>query len=229
MIEVNLLPDVKREYLRAQQVKHAVIVASVLASLVAIVVAVLLLAYVQVVQPQHRKNLQKDIDSSITEIKNKPDGTKIVTVQGVLEQIPGLQDKKTITSNLFGYLTSFTPRDVSYSEVKLDLASGTLSLSGSAKDYEKVNVLANNLKSAVFTYKNGDSQSTTKPFSSVVFQTLNKADQSATGKPVGFQLTVSIDPVMFDQATSDTSLKVDASSEQLLLPDAKLFNSGAAL
>lgn len=228
MIQVNLLPDVKQEYLRTQQVKHAVIVGSLIASVTVLVITLLLFAYVQVVQPQHRKNLQRDIDRNITAVKNKQNATKIVTVQGVLEQLPKLQDKKTITSNLFGYLTGFTPRDVSYSEVKLDLGAGTLSLSGSAKDYEQANVLANNLKSAKFTYKNGDSQTTIKPFSSVVFQTLSKAGQSNNGKPVGFQLTVVIDPVMFAQDTTDTNLQVDASSEQLLLPESKLFNTGGA-
>ena len=228
MIEINLLPDVKREYLKTQQVKHSVIVGSVLVSAVAIVVTALLYSYVQVVQPQHRKNVQKDIDAHLSDIKAKPNATKIVTVQGVLEQISGLQDKKTITSNLFGYLTSFTPRDVSYGEVTLDVTQNSLALKGEASTYEGVNILANNLKSAQFTYKSGDSTQTIKPFSAVVFQTLSKADQSSTSKSVGFQLTITFDPVMFNQATSAPSLKVDASSEQLLLPDAKLFNTGAA-
>lgn len=226
MIQVNLLPDVKQEYLRTQQVKHSVIVGSVLASVVSLVLVGLLFAYVELVQPQHRNNLQKDIDSSIAEIKSKPDASKIVTVQGALEQLPALQDKKTITSNLFNYLTAFTPRDVAYSEVKLDLSTGTLSLSGTAKDYEQANVLANNLKSATFTYKTDGSETSIKPFSSVVFQALSKTSQNSSGKSVGFQLTVAVDPTLFDQAITDGSLKVDASSEQLLLPDASLFNSG---
>ena len=227
MIQVNLLPDVKREYLHTQQVKHTVIVGSVLASLLMIIITVLIFVYVQVVQPQSQKNIQKDIDSSLRDIKNKSNATKIVTVQGVLEQIPGLQDKKTITSNLFGYLTAFTPRDISYTEVTVDLVTGTLTLKGTAKSYEQTNVLANNLKSAQFSYSNESSEQTIKPFSAVVFRNLGKSDQASNSQPVNFELSVTIDPTMFNQSTTNATLKVDASSEQLLLPDSKLFNSGA--
>ena len=227
MIQINLLPDVKHEYLRTQQVKHTFVVASGLISVVVITLTVLLFMYVRVAQPQHRKNLQKDIDSNISQIKQKSDASKIVTVQGVLEQIPKIQDKKTITSNVFGYLTSFTPRDVAYGEVKLDLAASTLNLSGSAVSYEQAQVLANNLKSAQFTYMVDGSEQKVKPFSAVVFQSLGKAESATNGKPVSFQLSVTFDPVMFDQGISKQSITVDASSEQLLLPNASLFTNGA--
>ncbi len=224
MIQVNLLPDVKREYLRAQQMKHMFTVISILTTIIAVSLLVLLFAYVQVVQPRHRTNLQKDIDSGIADLKKKNDAVKIVTVQGVLEQIPGLQDKKLITSNLFTYLTEFTPRDVSYSEIKLDLTTNTLSLSGQTTTLERANVLANNLKSASFSYKQNDATQTLKPFSNIVFSSLGKTEETQGNKNVGFQITFQIDPTMFNQAISDQKIKVNASSEELLLPSAQPFN-----
>ena len=223
MIQINLLPDVKQEYLRAQQTKQLVIVLSVVASILSMTLLVLLFLYVQLVQPRHRANVQRDIDSGITELKSKQDAVKIVTVQGVLEQLPALQDKKMITSSVFGYLTSFTPKAISYNEVKLDLASNTLTLTGQAQALEQTNELANNLKSATFTYTSGDSQQSIQPFSKVVFASLGKSEQSSGGKDVAFQLTIAIDPVMFNQATTNGKLTVDAASEKLLLPSAQPF------
>lgn len=227
MIQVNLLPDVKREYLRAQQVKHMFTVISILATLTTLSLLVLLFVYVQVVQPRHRANVQKDIDSSTAELKNKKDAVKIVTVQGVLEQIPGLEDKKLITSKLFGYLVEFTPREVSYSEVKLDLAANTLSLNGQTTTLERANVLANNLKSAEFAYKQDDASQKVKPFTNIVFNSLGKTDQAEDNKNVSFQITFQLDPVMFNQKTTGGKITVNASSEELLLPSSQPFSETA--
>ncbi len=228
MIQINLLPDVKREYLRAQQMKHLFVVGSVLVTLLALSALIFLFAYVQVVQPRHRANLQKDIDSGIAELKGKRDAVKIVTVQGVLEQIPALQNKKLITSNLFDYLGKFTPRDVSYSGVTLDLAANTLTLSGQTTSLERANVLANNLKSAKFTYKQGDSKSTIQPFNGVVFSSLGKTGKAEDGKNVSFQITLTLNPVMFAQDIAEQQITVNASSEDLLLPTAQPFGDSSS-
>lgn len=224
MIQVNLLPDVKREYLRAQQMKHIFMVVSILSTITALGLLALLFAYVQIVQPRHRANLQEDIDAGISELKNNKDAVKIVTTQGVLEQIPGLQDKKFVTSSLFNYLIEFTPRDVAYNKVRLDLATNTLTLSGQTTTLERANVLANNLKSANFTYTEDDANSSKKPFSNIVFNTLGKSNEALDGKNVGFEITLQIDPIMFSQKISNTKITVNASSEELLLPTAEPFS-----
>ena len=224
MIQVNLLPDVKREYLHAQQMKHTFTVISILATLTAVILAGILFAYVQFVQPRHRANLQKDIDTGIQELKNKPDGVEMVTVQGVLEQIPGLQDKKMISSKLFDYLVEFTPRDVSYGEVKLDLDTGTLSLSGQTTTLERANVLANNLKSAQFNYSLEGKQQNLKPFSNIIFTSLGKTQDATDSRSVGFEISFQIDKKLFDQKLTDTKITVNASAEELSLPTTQPFN-----
>lgn len=226
MIEVNLLPSVKKDFLKAQQMKHTVIVASVLVSAASLVSLTLLLSYVQVVQPQHQKNLQVDIDKGIRAVKEKQDVVRVVTVQGALESLPELQDKKQISSNLFTYVSSFTPRTVSYSNVKLNLEENTLVLQGSASSFEQANILANNLKSAKFTYKNEDQVQTATPFTDVVFDGLSKSEQSQDGKSVSFQITLKLDPIIFDQLAKEAKVTVDASSEDLLLQTDKPFIGG---
>lgn len=228
MIQVNLLPDVKREYLHAQQVKHLFTVVSILATLLAVSLMGLLFAYVQFIQPRHRANLQKDIDAGISQLKSKDDGVKIVTVQGVLEQLPTLQDQKLITSRLFGYITEFTPRDVSYSSVTLDLSANTLTLGGQTTTLERANALANNLKSATFAYRQDDADKTAKPFSNIVFSNLGKTEQADGGNDVSFSIILQLDPIMFNQSISNARISVNASSEELLLPSDKPFNNAGA-
>ncbi len=226
MIEINLLPTVKKDYLKAQQMKHTVIIAAVLTSIVAVVLLVLVFAYVQVVQTQHQKNVQKDIDAGVTALQEKKDAVKIVTVQGALEQLPLLQDKKKISSNIFGYLTEFTPKGVTYGNIKLNMTEGTLGLQGSATSLEQANILANNLKSAKFTYTKDDSTQTLTPFSEVIFEGLSKSEQAGTAKNVSFQINFKVDPLLFDQSTKGGKITVNASSEQLLLQTDKPFQEG---
>lgn len=227
MIQINLLPDIKRDYLRAQQMKHMFVVTAVIVSIIALGSLALLFTYVRVIQPRHRANIQKDVDNGIVELQKKQNAVKIVTVQGVLEQIPTLQDKKLITSSLFSYLSSFTPKDVTYNEVKLDLEANTITLSGKTTILERANVLANNLKSATFTYKQGESNNKIQPFKGVVFASLGKTEQSENGKSVGFLINFQVDPFIFSQSISDQKITVNASSEELLLPSTKPFSETA--
>lgn len=226
MIEINLLPSVKLEYLKSQQIKHVVVIGSIFISLVSVGLLALLFLYVQVVQPKYQSNVQAKIDSALEDSKNKKDAVKVVTVQGALEQIPALQDKKHITSNMFIYLKEFTPRDVSYSNVKVDLTASSLVLQGSATNFEQANVLANNLKSAKFTYDKSDKKQTVSPFTDVVFDGLTKSVQAQDGKSVSFQITLKVDLTIFDQSIKDGKISVNASSEELLLPSDKPFLQG---
>jgi len=224
MIQVNLLPDVKQEYLKAQQTKHTVLVGAVLISIVVVSLTSLFFVYVQVIQPQYQKTVQKDIDSKLKEMQKVPNAQRIVTVQGVLEQIPGVKDKQLVSSRIFKYLTEFTPRTVVYSKVNVNLASNTMVLSGSTVSYESANVLANNLKSAKFEYSQGDSKQKIDPFTGVTFNSLGKSETSSDGRPVSFEITFQYDPVLFLQNVSKQAITVNASSEELLLPQAKPFN-----
>lgn len=229
MVQINLLPDVKREYLKSQQVKHLFIMVAIVISIIAVSVLTLLYLYVQIAQPRHQKNIQSDIDKSITELKNKDNAVKIVTVQGVLEQIPGLEDKEMVTSRLFEYLNYFTPKTVSYSAVRLDFATGTLDITGQTSSLEETNVLANNLKSAKFTYTENNASQSLQPFSGVIFTSLGKSPQAVSGKTVSFQINFKIDPTLFKQSISNQKITVNAASEELVLPTAKPFSdtSGA--
>lgn len=228
MIEINLLPQVKKDYLKAEQMKHTVIVASVLLSIVSIVIVALLFAYVSVVQPQHQKNVQEDIDSGLTDLKGKENAVKIVTVQGALDSLPGLEDTELATSRLFTYVAGFTPRSVSYSNIKLNVDESSLTLQGTASNFEQANVLANNLKGATFNYVQSESKQSAKPFTNVVFDGLSRSEQAQDTKNVSFQITLTFDPIIFNQSIDGGTLKVDASSEELLLQEQKPFIDGGA-
>lgn len=228
MIQINLLPDVKREYLKAQQMKHMFIIISIVITVASLVVLALLFSFVQFGQPRHIKNLQSDIDQSIVKLKDTKNAVKIVTVQGVLEQLPGLQDSEPTTSRLFNYITEFTPQGVSYGEVKLDLSENILTLTGQSSNLEQANVLANNLKSAKFMYKQDNEKQTIDPFKNVVFSSLGKVEEAESGKNVSFELSFAVDATLFNESIKEPAITVNGASEPLLLPTDKPFSEPGA-
>ncbi|MBP6880963.1 hypothetical protein KBC31_05035 [Candidatus Saccharibacteria bacterium] len=228
MIQINLLPDVKREYIKAQQMKRMFVIVSVVITVASLTLLALLFVFVQFGQPQHIKHLQSDIDTSVSKLKGTKDVVKIVSVQGVLEQLPKLQDGKFKTSRLFGYVTGFTPQGVSYTEIKLDLNENVLTLTGQSTDLEQANVLANNLKSANFVYKQDNEKQTMSPFKSIIFSSLGKVEQADNGKNVNFQLSFSFDPILFNESITEPAIAVNGASERLLLPTDKPFNEPSA-
>ena len=61
MIQFNLLPDVKLEYIKAKRTKRSVMLVSIIATGVALGISIMLFLTVSVLQKQHINNLNNDI------------------------------------------------------------------------------------------------------------------------------------------------------------------------
>lgn len=192
MIQFNLLPDVKKEYVKAKRTKRLIMSAATLASAGAIGVTVLMFTFVHVAQKKHISDLTKDIESRATEIKSTPDLEKILTVQNQLSLLPGLHQGKPETSRLFNYLSFVSPSAVRFANVDLDNELMTIQILGSADSIATVNKLVNNFKVATFT--TGEIQDEA-PLFSEVSTTLSGDDTGAE-----FTINMKFDPVIFNNA-----------------------------
>lgn len=215
MIQINLLPDIKRQYLKSQQIKHTVIVASILLSVVVITIAALLFAYVRIVQPQHRNNLQEDIDAALLKQKEFPEASKLVTIQNALNQVQMLQNNKTFTSRSFSYVGSVTPVGILYRSVSYNGDASLLTIMGTAPSTEKVNELANNIKSATYSYEKDDEEITGKPFTSSRFS--SPISRNEDDGSVSFTIEIGLVSELFAEGNDNIQIHVDASSEKLLM------------
>ena len=72
MIQFNLLPDVKLDYIKAQRSRRLVVVVSVVVSLASVALLVLLLS-VAALQKKHLSDLSSDITSKSATLQKKPD------------------------------------------------------------------------------------------------------------------------------------------------------------
>lgn len=210
MIELNLLPDVKQEYIKAEKSRRLVMSASVLIIIGSIALLVLLL-FAGALQRKHINDLTKDISKYSDELKSKPSIGRILTVQNQLQSLTALHDTKPAASRLFDYLNQTTPTQVDISNFKADYAANTLTITGNADALSAVNKYVDTLKYT--TYKTPEG-TTKKAFSNVVltsFGISGTADAKSNSRPASYTVTLSYDPVLFD-ITNNVKLSVPSTS-----------------
>lgn len=197
MIQLNLLPQVKLQYIQARRRKRLVIGLSSIISITFLAILLILIGYVRVSQPRHMNALTKDINSTTSQLKAKQDLDKILTIQNQLNSLPGLHDKKVITSRMFDYLTQVTPVQATISDVTADFEANTILVEGNADALSTVNKFADTLKFTDFK-TTGDDAKEGKAFSNVVLKsfTVASGSQSDLGA-ITYELEFSFDPVIF--------------------------------
>lgn len=213
MVQFNLLPDVKLQYIKARRTKRLVTLVSLVVIAASLGVFTIAFFSVNVVQKKSLSDLNKDIKTYSNELQSTKDLDKILTVQNQLNTLTGLHEKKVVGSRLFGYISQVTPAKASITKLNIDFALNTISISGETSGLDVVNTYTDTLKAT--TYKvSGANNGPTKAFKNVVLSTFGRDDKKAT-----YTITASFDPAIFN-GTSDVVLTVP---DQVTTDPASLF------
>src|SRR3990167_4791890 len=113
MIQFNLLPDVKLEYIKTRRNKRTILLIAGGAAAASLTVLILLFGVVHILQKQHLNNLNNDIKKHSSELEKTKDLGKVLTVQNQLDSLPDLHNKKVVASHLFNYVGQLTPAQAS--------------------------------------------------------------------------------------------------------------------
>lgn len=131
MIQINLVPDVKLELIKAQRHRNAVVSVSVI-SMIAAVVVVVLLGLVIGAQVVTRNIVTGNIEKADEKFRSIQDIEKTVTVKNQLESIQSTHDQKAMTSRIFDLLAEAsakgTDNSVSLNSFTIDTETQTISL-----------------------------------------------------------------------------------------------------
>lgn len=209
MIQFNLLPDIKLEYIKAKRLKRLIIGMSIGVASISLVLC-LVLFFVVKSQENHSKNLKKDIDDNVSKLQSTKDLDKILTVQNQISSLNELHKGKKATTRVVKYLAQITPSNTTISKVSVDFAQSTMNLEGTTTDLLAVNKFVDTLK---FTKLNvgGDQPKSGLAFSKVLLNNYGASPKSAT-----YSISLSFDPVMFDNqatATLDVPRTITTRSE----------------
>lgn len=218
MIEINLIPDVKLEYLKAQRQKRNVISLSIIVAMVAGALVVLLGFYVFVVQTVTMSLADGSIDSETKKLQQVDDLAKTLTIQQQMSAISSLHNDKLMSSRLFEVLKTIVPRgenEVSVSSLSLNTEDSTITIEGEAENgYEALDVFKKTIAKTRFEYlEDGQKQGPIAISTGSIIDGERRYGQSTNGDRVlRFSLSFTYPVELF--AHSSTSGKVIAPNRQ---------------
>lgn len=162
MIEINLLPNVKRELLKTRAMRNRVISISFLvggASIAAVVVLALILGS-QIAAEAVQSGVIKDRNDKLMAVE---DLNKVVTIQHQLTKINEQHSGKKLNSRIFDVVTAVNPvapNNVSFSDIKVNPGSKTITLEGSAVNgYSALETLKKTILNTKIQTTDGDKSS----------------------------------------------------------------------
>lgn len=228
MIQLNLLPDVKKEFLRAQRARRRTITLAILATIVAAGLTVLFAFYVYGVQSVILYTQTEDIKKKSAELSGIKDIDKYLAIQNQLANLSDLHDNKVNMSRLMTFLPSLNPappKNVKLSNVDVSTADKTIMFKGSVGDYGALTTFKDTLKNAEFKYGSGNDVTTSKLFSNVAVESATLE----TGAGVSFSIVATYDEAAFMQKNNNVTVQVPniETTQSVIGTPQALFNGGS--
>lgn len=235
MIEINLVPDVKQELIKAQRVRASVISLSILIGIVAAGVVVVLAVWVFGVQTARSVLTDGTIKSESDKLSQVQDISNTLTIQNQLSKLPDMHNKKSIDSRVFDVLTTINPpapNNVAITNLSLDSTAKTIKIEAQAVNgYPALDVFKKTIDATTFQFtENGQKQSVS------LASNMNDSDRSygedATGaKVLRFSLTFTYPDQLFSRTAESATIiaptQANATDSFLGVPQS-LFTQKAA-
>lgn len=211
MIELNLLPDVKKEFIKAQRTRNTVISAAILTSLIAGGIVALLATVVYVGQGVMINTIKGKITENHKELAGKQEINKYLAVQSQLNVLDQVATKRSVYGRVLDALPALNPappNNVSLFDFTMSQADTTATMSGQANNFEAVNNFKNTLEKAVLTYTNDTGTEYSTPLFPVVTSGVPSLSNVEGKSVASFQFTMTFAPEAFDPLNRDIKISV---------------------
>lgn len=208
MIEVNLVPDIKQELIKAKRVRTLVISSTIVVGLVAVGIVALLAAYLFIGQAVQSNLADTAIKDKSKKLSNVSDLDNTLTIQHQLNKLSDLHANKNITSRFFDLLVAVNPpapNKVSFSLARVYADTKTIRLEGQAVNgYAAADVLKKTILNTSISYHDDSNATKTVPLTDSVSTSELSFGEDATGKKVlRFTLTFVYNKALFARSSQD--------------------------
>jgi len=211
MIEINLVPDVKQELLRAQSMRAAVISGAILTSIIAGAVVVLLALYVYGVQTVRSGLVSDEIKTQYKTLSEVKDLSKVLTIQNQLAKMSELNDSKKIDSRIFSVVSAVVPpapNEVQISQIDINAADGIISFEGQTRAYDSMEVFKKTLDSAIIVYQEDGEEQTVKLAATLDTSDVSYGENASGEKVLMFTISFEYPEELFSPAIKDVTIKL---------------------
>ncbi len=142
MYEINLVPDIKEQVIKAQRVRNLIFFVCIVVSAAAVGV-VLLLLVVKGAQDIKMSGQDKKLEQMSIKINSYKDLNELLTLQGQLNKIDEIGQKKKVFSRVFSIIGTLLPTNadkITISELDVNLGENTFTIEGQADAGEKPDI-----------------------------------------------------------------------------------------
>lgn len=213
MIEINLIPDVKQELIKAQRTRFSVITIAMFFGIGSVAVVVLLASYVFGGQLLLGRLADSAIDKGIKELKTVKDLPKTLTIQNQLTKISKLHSEKKIDSRIFDVLVAIIPpepNNIKISTVNVDSVEKRITIDAQAKNsYPAAEIFKKTINGAKLRYTDGNNKKQEIELSSNISLSDTSFGADSTGEKVlRFVMSFNYAPELFDPSSKETSIAI---------------------
>lgn len=215
MITLNLLPDIKRQYIKAQRTQTRVISGAILLSILTGGAVILVAFWVYAVQGIYSSSLSGGIKEKAAKLTAVKDIDKYATVQNQLANISSLHAKKIVASRLFEVvpqLNPTAPNNVRISNLDFDTLTTTMTMDGLTDTFTGLETFRDTLKNAEISYLPvGANEAVKEPLftpGSVMISSQSMGQDSDGKTVVAFKVTMVYNPKAFARDVNAVSVIV---------------------
>lgn len=206
MIEINLIPDVKLELLKAHRQRKTVISISILVAMVSVGVVVLLALYAFGAQTIANVLADDSIKSESEKLSKVEDLSKTLTIQNQLTALQKQHAEKNVTSRLFDIISTTVPEGenkVLVSRISLDDEENLISIEGEASNgYEALEVFKKTIALTTFSYnENGEAKDPVKIADSILDGERRYGEDGDGNRVLRFSLSFTYPDELFSQTS----------------------------
>jgi len=212
MIEINLIPDVKQELLKAQRTRAKVISASIITCIVAGAVVALLAVYVYGVQFGRGLILDNSIKNGSAKLSEVEDLSKMLTIQNQINRVNDLNEKRTVDSRLFDVLSAVippAPNEVQVSLLSMNAEDSTIRLEGQTRAYDSMEVFKKTIDSSIIVYTENGEEKQVKLASDISMTDISYGANSDNQKVLRFTLTFKFPEELFSSKIPALTIKLN--------------------
>lgn len=238
MIEINLIPDVKQELLKARRVRSTVISGAVVLGIAAVALVVLLALYVFGAQTLRNKLVDDSIKSENAKLAKVEDLSNMLTVQNQLSKLSQMHGDKMISSRMFDVLSAIVPPEpnsVAISRLALDSEENTITIEAQAANgYPALETFKKTVEATKIVYSAEDQTDKTTSVllaSDVIEGERSYGDDETGRKVLRFTLTFTYAQELFDRASENTLIvgpsRTNATDSYIGIPQSIFTNKAA--
>ncbi|MGB4761788.1 MAG: hypothetical protein WBP12_00360 [Candidatus Saccharimonas sp.] len=229
MIEINLVPDVKIEMLRAQRMRNIAISMSIIAGAAAVAVVVvmgLVIGTQAALEGVTSKNIKQEYEK-LSRVEGVND---ILTLQNQLSKISQIHDNKTLDSRLLDVLLAVNPpapNDIKFSKITLDPKTSSLTIEGSATGgFSATEVFRKTILNTKVEgkYAGDDTLQTTNLTDKVTIKDTSYGTDSTGAVALRFTMTMTYLDSLFSNKLTEVRIvtptdKIDVTDSKTRVPD----------